>query len=151
MTPDQIALRDRVLKGKTPADYLEHQARNNPRSPLYVPKRTNAHPERDLQNAILQWLALRNVCHVRMDVKPPTYFAGGKLIRTPSPLKGWPDILCIVPMNGVGAAIGLEVKAGTRQSPEQREVERYMKEVGGAAYHVVKSVEDVIQIIEPLL
>lgn len=147
MPSDQEELQKRVLKGKSPLEYLHHQSTTNPKSPNYRPTRKNAHPERDLQNAILEWLTLKRVCHVRLDVKPPTYFVGGHLIRTPSPLKGWPDILLIV--NGL--AVGLEVKAGTQQSAEQKEVERYVVEVGKGRYHVVKSLGEVEGIVGKLL
>lgn len=72
MTPEQEALRDRVTGGKSPIEWLHDQAVNNPRSPSYVPKRRNAHPERDLQNAILQWLTLKRICHVRLNVAVST-------------------------------------------------------------------------------
>lgn len=67
-------------------------------------------------------------------------------------MKGWPDILCIVPTKscGHGVAVGLEVKAGTSQSPEQKEVERYVTEVGRGVYRVVRSLEEVIKLIDEL-
>ena len=56
--------------------------------------------------------------------------------------KGSPDI-CVVKD---GFFIGLEVKQkGGRQSPEQKDWEKRVKEAGGE-YYVVSSIDDVINI-----
>lgn len=133
-----------------PADLLNglmtqqlERAKRDPDSPLYEPTRKNAHPERDLQNAILQWLTLKKICHVRLNVATSTIWKKGQTIRLPSAMKGWPDILVIFK----GRAIGLEVKWQTKQSDEQKEIERYITEVGGGVYRVVRSLEDVEKLI----
>lgn len=57
--------------------------------------------------------------------------------------KGFPDIICLKD----GLLIGLEVKTGEgKQSKEQKEMEKLMKE-HGAAYYVVRSLDDVIEIV----
>lgn len=57
--------------------------------------------------------------------------------------KGFPDIICLKD----GLLIGLEVKTGEgKQSKEQKEIEKYFKK-HGAAYFVVRSLEEVIEII----
>lgn len=144
---DQESLRKRVMGDKSPLEYLHHATTTNPKSPMYRPKRKNAHPERDLQNAVIQWLTLHKVCHVRLDVKPPTYFAGGHLIRTSSPLKGWPDLMIFIQ----GRAYGCELKVDSRQSDGQKEIEKYLNEVGKCPYWIVRSLDDLERLIKPLL
>lgn len=57
--------------------------------------------------------------------------------------KGFPDIICLKD----GLLIGLEVKTNVgKQSKEQKEMEKLMKE-HGAAYFVVRSLDEVIKIV----
>lgn len=57
--------------------------------------------------------------------------------------KGFPDIICLKD----GLLIGLEVKTGKgEQSVNQIEIEKEFKK-HGAAYYVVRSLEEVIEII----
>lgn len=57
--------------------------------------------------------------------------------------KGFPDILILKD----GKCIGLEVKTNVgKQSKEQKEMEKLMKE-HGADYYVVRSLDEVIEII----
>lgn len=111
-----------------------------------VTGRHNAHPERDIQNACLQWLTLRKVCHVRLSVNSSTIMAGGKMIRLPNPMRGWPDILTIVK----GRAVGLEIKASTKQSEEQKSVQEYIEKAGGL-YYVIHSISELESALKPLL
>lgn len=58
--------------------------------------------------------------------------------------KGFPDIICLKD----GLLIGLEVKTGEgKQSNNQKEVEKKLKK-HGVAYYVVRSLDEVIEIIE---
>lgn len=58
--------------------------------------------------------------------------------------KGFPDIICLKD----GLLIGLEVKTGKgEQSVNQIEIEKEFKK-HGAAYYVVRSLDEVIEIIE---
>ncbi|MCB8563885.1 VRR-NUC domain-containing protein [Fusobacterium ulcerans] len=60
--------------------------------------------------------------------------------------KGFPDILVLKDSR----CIGLEVKTSKgKQSKEQEEMESLMKE-HGAAYYVVRSLEEVINIVEKI-
>lgn len=111
-----------------------------------VTGRHNAHPERDIQNACLQWLTLRKVCHVRLAVNSSTIMAGGKMIRLPNPMRGWPDILAIVR----GRAIGLEIKADARQSEYQKSVQEYIEKAGGL-YFIIRSTDELDAALKPLL
>lgn len=57
--------------------------------------------------------------------------------------KGFPDILVLKD----GKCIGLEVKTNVgKQSKEQKEMEKLMKE-HGADYYVVRSLDEVIEIV----
>ena len=64
--------------------------------------------------------------------------------------RGLPDILLILPPTG--KLIGLEVKAPTssRISSDQRERKKEFEELG-ATYEVVRSVQDVEQVLSSLL
>lgn len=57
--------------------------------------------------------------------------------------KGFPDIICLKD----GLLIGLEVKTGEgKQSNNQKEVEKKLKK-HGADYYVVRSLDEVIEIV----
>lgn len=57
--------------------------------------------------------------------------------------KGFPDILILKD----GKCIGLEIKTNVgKQSKEQKEMERLMKE-HGADYYVVRSLDEVVEIV----
>lgn len=107
-----------------------------------APKRTNAHPERDLQNAVIQWLTMKQICFVRINANPSTIVRNGQLVRIPSPMAGWPDILCIV---GQGLAVGLEIKVDWKQTDNQKEVQARIEKANGK-YFIIKSLEQVIGI-----
>lgn len=126
------------------AGWTEKAAR---RQGLIHPTRRNAHPERDIQNAILRWLALKGICHVRLEVNAAQMMVGGKWVRKPSTMRGWPDILCVYGRHGT--AIGLEVKATTNQSEEQKAVEEYITRANGI-YRVVRSLEEVESLFKEL-
>jgi hypothetical protein len=130
------------------ADIRREEAKRDPDSPLYEKTRTNAHPERDLQNAILKWLTLRKICHVRLAVNTSTIWVGGKPVRLHSTMKGWPDILCIAGPHGT--AIGLEVKVSAAQSEDQKSVEGKITAARGV-YKIVRSIEDVEKILRPYM
>lgn len=67
--------------------------------------------EAALQQRILEWLALRgDIVHVRVPVGPVVgRRANGARIRRANPMKGFPDILGIVP-GGAGRIFAIEVK-----------------------------------------
>jgi len=108
--------------------------------------RKNTHPERDIQNTCLEWLKLEKICHVRLAVNSSQIFVGGKMVRLPNPMKGWPDTLCIIN----GRAIGIEFKDKTKQSESQVEVQEYIEKAGGL-YYIVHSLDELIKVIKPLL
>lgn len=96
--------------------------------------------EKDIQNAICEYLKLRGHFFWRQNVIPAIDKQGnfrrmGKYTTT-----GIPDIILVKN----GQFWGLEVKTPkTSQSPNQRDFEAKLKENGGN-YHVVRSVDDVI-------
>lgn len=110
--------------------------------------RTNQQPERELQQAIIEWLRYHKVCFVRMDVAPKTFMVGNQMVRKPSPLRGWADIIVFIK----GKAYHVELKAEHgRQSDEQKEVQKYVTEVGGCEYFLMKSLDELERLIKPLL
>lgn len=107
--------------------------------------------ETDYQRLIIDYLTVlekQNKLWFQRTNNTAIYDPVGKKFRSLSKgqKKGFPDI--IVFMNG--KTIGLEIKTPTgRQSAEQKIMEQKMKEQG-AEYYVVKSLEEVKQIIEEL-
>ena len=131
---------------ETPQARFTRLITKNPKSPYYQTTRKNLHPERDLQNSALQWLSLKGICHVRLAVNSSMIAVGGKYVRIPSPMKGWPDVLCIIK----GQAVGLEFKHKTKQSEEQIGVQRYIENAGGK-YALIHSIDELEAFIKPLL
>ncbi len=125
--------------------YVEKGLRREGKLP---PTRHNLQPERELQNEVVTWLRNNNVCFVRIDVSPRTFFVNGQMIRKPSPLKGWADLILFIR----GRAYHVELKAENgRQSDEQKEVEKYVTEVGGCEYYLMKSVTEVERLVKRLV
>lgn len=145
MTPEQLALQKRVLKGKTPVEYLEAHYRDNPRSPGYEPKRHNAHPEKDLQKTIVEWLTLKKITFLELVVKPSTFMQDGRMVRVRSPMAGWPDLNLIVN----GRYGGCELKVKSAQSDAQKEAQARI-EAGGGVYRLCRSIGDVEGLINEL-
>lgn len=147
MESDQEALRKRVMGDKSPLEYLHHQATTNPRSPLYKPKRHNKTPEKDFQReVVIPWLVEQGVCHFELVVKPSMKWIDGKLVRIPSPMKGWPDVNCVIQ----GKYVGLEMKAKSAQSYDQKIVQEKVESAGGL-YYIVRTFEDLERLVKPLL
>ena len=102
-----------------------------------------ATPEGTIQNAICDYLSLRNHFFWRNN-SIGVYDPVGKRFRsTPKySMNGVPDIILI----REGVFIGLEVKTPKgRQSENQKNFETLSKEAG-AEYYVVRSIEDVQEI-----
>jgi len=97
--------------------------------------------EVDIQNSICEYLALKKQFFWRQNNAP--IFSNGRYFAMPKYSKhGIPDIILIKD----GIFIGLEVKTPkTKQSDNQKVFEEGLKEAGGQ-YHVVTSIDDVIEI-----
>lgn len=96
-------------------------------------------PEGELVKAVCQYLKLKKHFHWRNNTGAMKSPHGG-FYRFGTP--GSPDIIVI--MNG--DFIGLEVKTKSgRQSPDQKEFERAVKDAGGE-YYVIRSVDDLIEV-----
>ena len=99
--------------------------------------------ESDVQNTICEYLQAKRRCFFRLNNIPAfNRGAGGGITMRRLPKftpRGLPDIIVI----RAGMIYMLEVKnAKGKQSPEQKEIERWVKEHGGK-YFVVRSIEDV--------
>lgn len=101
--------------------------------------------EIQIQSAICEYLALREkqgkLLYWRQNNIQPSGVRNGKVFfykTNNHSKKGIPDIIVIKD----GFFIGLEVKDKTKQSPDQKEFERILKENGGE-YHVVRSIDEV--------
>lgn len=109
--------------------------------------RKNEHPERDIQNAILQWLTLKKIYHFRINNMASTVYSGGRMVRLPVAQRGLPDIAIVVK----GRYIACEVKAPNgRQSEEQKAVQEETEKAGGL-YWIVRSLEELEANIGTLL
>jgi len=101
--------------------------------------------EREIQNAICEYLEIKRRCFFRVNNIPAfnRNAEGGITMRrlpkyTP---RGLPDIIVVAG----GAFIALEVKSKIgKQSPEQKDFEKLVKSHGGK-YFVVRSIDDVIE------
>lgn len=102
--------------------------------------------ESDIQTSICEYLELKQRCFFRVNNIPAfnRKEGGGFTMRrlpkfTP---RGLPDIIVVAG----GIFYGLEVKTKIgKQSPEQKDFEKWVKQHGGK-YHVVRSIEDVQEI-----
>jgi len=114
-------------------------------NPDAKPKRQkNNNPEGQVQSASMTWLALNKIFHFRVNNLPVPLPNGG---YRPVHMRGIPDVICIIK----GAFIGLEFKSDVgRQSPDQKVFEERCRSSGGH-YFLVRSVDDVIEYLKPLL
>ena len=107
--------------------------------------------ETDIQSAIIDYLQIQEnlgmLFFQRINNIPVSMMRNGKRVFRSMPKgskKGFPDILVIKQ----GKCIGVEVKAVRGQISEaQKKVKEYF-ESNGAEYHIVRSVEEVQEIIE---
>ena len=102
--------------------------------------------ESHISNAICEYLEAKGYCFWRSNNIPTFSIGENGTIRMRSlpkyTPKGLPDITLILK----GIYWGIEVKRpNMNQSPEQKEVEIWIKQNGGC-YHVVRSLDDIIKL-----
>ena len=98
--------------------------------------------EKDIQNSICEYLALKRYMFWRQNTAPTIAKDGGFRSMGKYSMNGIPDIILILQ----GIFIGLEVKRpGGKQSENQEEFQRKCEEAGGR-YHLVQSLDDVISL-----
>lgn len=99
--------------------------------------------ESDIQNSICEYLERRGRCFFRLNNIPAfNRGEGGGIIMRRLPKytpKGLPDIVVIV--GGLFYALEVKTPVG-KQSPDQKEMERWIKSHSGK-YFVVRSIDDV--------
>lgn len=102
--------------------------------------------EKDIQNSICEYLAVKGRCFWRVNNIPAfnrTAGGGFTMRRLPKYTpRGLPDIEVVA--GGIYYALEVKTPVG-RQSPEQKEFEANLKKHGGK-YFVVRSIDDVIAI-----
>jgi len=100
--------------------------------------------ESDIQNAICDYLALKKHFFWRQNTAPTIqrHADGGFHFRAMGKyaLKGIPDII-VVTDGGYAVFLEVKVKSG-KQSPEQKEFQRRVKDKGGE-YYLVHSIDEV--------
>lgn len=100
--------------------------------------------ETQIQRAILDYLALKNIFHYRQN--SGALKDGLRFFRCAS-INGLPDIVLIVK----GRYIGIEVKSATgRLSKAQLETHRKIKEAGAEVY-IIRSIDALKQLLERIL
>jgi hypothetical protein len=104
--------------------------------------------EAAIQKAILQYLAARRIVHFRINVIGVPKSDG--TFRPNVTMVGMADIHVIFPIKGVGASVHLEVKTPKgRQTDKQKDFQLQVEKARGY-YFIVRSVEDVHNIISQL-
>jgi len=101
--------------------------------------------ESDTQKAIIDYLDSRGILNWRVNLGGVPHTVGGKIIYRKNPMKGMPDICGLY----CGLFFGIEVKAKTKQSPEQFTWQQKFEQ-NGAIYILAKSVEDVREALDSL-
>lgn len=104
--------------------------------------------EAQIQSAVCDYLAIREkqgkLMYWRQNNIPPSGFHNGKKFyykKNNHSKNGIPDIIVIKD----GFFIGLEIKDKGKQSVDQKEFEKLLKE-NGAEYHIVRKLEDLKEI-----
>lgn len=120
--------------------------KKDPSSQFYQPTRTNKQPERDLQGAVIEWLVKHDVTYMELVVKPSVFWHDKRMVRKESPMRGWPDIICIVK----GRFVGCELKVKSVQSDYQKMAQEKI-EKGGGVYKICKSLADVEAVLKPFM
>lgn len=100
--------------------------------------------EKDTQRAILDYLALRGICHYRQNSGAYRTEHGG-FVRFGS--KGAPDIVCVIQ----GRYIGIEVKDIKGRLNENQQAFKESLEGAGGIYLVARDIDLVIDFIENAL
>ena len=100
--------------------------------------KTKVPKESETQKAIIDYLDARGILNWRVNLGGVPHTVNGKIIYRKNPMKGMPDISCIY----CGLFVGIEVKAKTKQSPEQFAWQQKLEQ-NGAIYILAHSVEDV--------
>jgi hypothetical protein len=102
-------------------------------------------PEQAIQKSILEYLAVKKIWHMRVNTGAivSEYKGRSRMIRYGIP--GCADILCSLP-----SFLWLEVKAPKGvQSEQQKQFQKEVEEQGHL-YYVVRSIEDVEEILKGL-
>lgn len=94
--------------------------------------------ESDTQKAIIDYLDSRSVLNWRVNLGGVPHTVNGRIIYRKNPMKGFPDVSAIY----CGLFIGIEVKAKTKQTPEQLKWQKDFED-NGAIYILAHSVDDV--------
>ena len=120
---------------------------HSPDDPFYYPKKKKrAHPERDIQNSIIQILNLKG--HFCWKTVNRGFQMPGSGAWISSSVIGIPDIFVLLKVNGISAMIGLEVKTATgRQSEAQKQWQQSLERNNGF-YFLVRSVEESLSSID---
>lgn len=94
--------------------------------------------ETDIQKQVIDWLKSQGIFVIRIPVGGVRH-AG---IRKASPLRGFPDLLCIIP-NTKGRLLAIEIKTDSGRLSKIQEEMIFNLELAGATCLVARSVADV--------
>ena len=99
-----------------------------------------------IQNAIMDYLSIRNVFHWRNNTTP-IYDPTRHCFRKMNSKKGVPDIICIIK----GRFVGIEVKTDKgKQNPDQKKFEIDCLNNGGV-YCLARSIDDVQEMLKEVM
>lgn len=96
--------------------------------------------EKNTQDACLELLSAKKVFHWRNNTGE-TKTASGGYVRYGYP--GSPDIIAVIK----GKFVGIEVKSIKGKLSDNQELFKIMLELSGGDYHVVRSIDQLIQIL----
>lgn len=96
--------------------------------------------EKATQKAILEYLALKRIFHYRNNTggfknSNGNFYTFGA--------KGSPDIVCVVPKNGIGQFVGIEVKDVKGKLNDNQEKFKKELEKAGGIYITARSLDDI--------
>ena len=104
--------------------------------------------EAQIQKAIMQWGQYKKVLMHRINVIGTPLHKDGLTVYRPSTNKGMADIHATVLVEGIPVSVWLEVKTKKgKLSPNQKAFQESI-EVAGGYYYVVRSIDDVDEVIE---
>lgn len=101
--------------------------------------------ESDMQKTIIDYLNFRGLLNWRNNMGAIMHSVKGEMRYRKNPNKGMPDLFTLY----CGLLVGIEVKAKTKQSPEQYSWQQRLEQ-NGAIYILAHSVEDVAEVLKSL-
>lgn len=104
--------------------------------------------EHDVQKQILEYLSLKRIFHYRNNSGMVFSEYKGRKRAFRVGVVGGPDIVCVLPIMGLGVMLGIEVKSINGKQLDTQKQFQYNLEKAGGIYLLVRSLDETIKGLE---